>query len=118
MIFPPAWHALGREAQLAGTQLASGITILGKANHAQKGLYTQALFALSIGFERLGKLILVTEYAIENKGSWLTDEQLRKKGHDIAGLVGACEPIAKKYVATKPFGQRPNVSVRRSRRSA
>ena len=48
--FSPEWHALGREAELAGEQLALGVTALGRANHAQQGLYTQAFFALSIGF--------------------------------------------------------------------
>jgi hypothetical protein len=35
MTFPPEWHALGREAELAAEQVASGVTILGRANHAQ-----------------------------------------------------------------------------------
>jgi hypothetical protein len=53
MAFPPEWHTLGREAELAAEQLAIGVTALGHANHTQKGLYHQAFFALSIGFERL-----------------------------------------------------------------
>jgi hypothetical protein len=48
MTSPPEWHALDREAELAAEQIASGITALGRANHAQKGYYTQAFFGLSI----------------------------------------------------------------------
>ena len=111
--FSPEWHALGREAELAGEQLALGVTALGRANHAQQGLYTQAFFALSIGFERPGKLILVADHAIENHRSWLTDNELKTVGHDISALFAAAEPIALKHPrddswtlpAADPFGQ-------------
>lgn len=106
--FAPQWHALGREAELAAEQLATGVTLLGRANHAQKGLYIQAFFALSIGFERLGKLILVADHAIRNNGIWLTDKELRGKGHDIAALLDACEPIAQLHVSDHEFGTRPD----------
>jgi len=63
-MFPPEWHALGREAELAAEQLAAGVTVLGRANHAQKGLYNQAFFALSIGFDvNLGRLIILPRSA-------------------------------------------------------
>jgi len=55
--FPPEWHTIGREAELAVEQTASGITALGRANHRRKGYYTQAFFGLSIGLERIAKLI-------------------------------------------------------------
>jgi hypothetical protein len=106
--FPPEWHALGREAELAAEQLATGVTLLGRANHAQKGLYIQAFFALSIGFERIGKLILIADHAISHNGSWLTDKELKGKGHDIAALLDACEPIAQQYVSDSEFGTRPS----------
>ena len=107
MTFPPEWHALGREAALAGEQLATGVTALGRANHAQKGLYNQAFFALSIGLERLAKLILVADHAIENDGAWLTDQALRTIGHDIVALLNACDPISQKYAASEQWCQRP-----------
>ena len=69
MSFPPEWHALGREAELSAEQIAQGVTALGKANHAQKGIYTQAFFGLSIGLERLAKLILLADHAISNSGA-------------------------------------------------
>ena len=81
MIFSPQWHALGREAELAAEQLATGVTLLARANHAQKGLYLQAFFALSIGFERLAKLVLVVDHAIAHGGAWMDDAALRKIGH-------------------------------------
>jgi hypothetical protein len=112
--FAPQWHALGREAELAAEQLATGVTVLGRATHAQKGLYTQAFFALSIGFERLGKLILVADHAIRNDGNWLTDKELRGNGHDVAALLEACEPIARLHVSEHKFGTRPNTPIHES----
>ena len=49
MTFSAEWRALQREAQLAAEQLAAGVTALGRANHAQTGLYSQAFFGLSVG---------------------------------------------------------------------
>ena len=48
----PVFQALAREAGLAAEHLAAGVTSLGKANYAHKGIYFQAFFDLSIGFER------------------------------------------------------------------
>ena len=108
MAFPPEWHTLGREAELAAEQLAIGVTALGRANHTQKGLYHQAFFALSIGFERLAKLILVAEYAVENNGEWMTDQTLKSIGHDISALLDACDPISAKHLSDKNWSERPN----------
>ena len=107
MRLSPQWHALGREAQLAAEQLATGVTLLGRSNHAQKGLYLQAFFALSIGFERLAKLVLVGDHAITHGGVWMSDAALRQIGHDIDALLRACEPIAHAHAAEETWGARP-----------
>ena len=109
--FSPEWHALGREAELAGEQLALGVMALGRANHAQQGLYTQAFFALSIGFERRGKLILVADHAIENHRSWLTDNELKTVGHDISALFAAAEAIALKHPTDDSWTLRPTLPI-------
>jgi hypothetical protein len=65
----PKWHALGREAALVRHLVGSGASALGKANYAdQMGEYYTAFFGLSIGLERLSKLILVADFAITNDG--------------------------------------------------
>ncbi len=87
------WRAVQREAQLAAEQAAHGVTVLGRANHAQTGLYTQAFFGLSIGLERMGKLIFLTDHAIRSDGAFPTDQDLRKIGHDLASLLAKCEAI-------------------------
>lgn len=109
--FPTEWHALGREAELAAEQLAAGATLLRRANHAQQGLYTQAFFGLSIGFERVAKLAIVADYAIENKGRFPENRILRSIGHDIDILLNYCEPLSIKWRNGQDFSERPNLDV-------
>jgi hypothetical protein len=99
---------LAREAQLATQQIASGVAALGSANYAQPGYYTQAFFGLSIGLERLAKLIVVADHAISHSGQFPSNDALRKIGHDIAGLLDVCETLSTKHRAGKQHADRPN----------
>ncbi len=111
MTFSQKWRALAREAQLAGQQIATGVTALGRANHAQTGYYTQAFFGLSVGLERLGKLIVLADYAIDNSGRFLSDAELRKIGHNIGALLDTCEVPSAKYRVGKKHAERPNDTI-------
>jgi hypothetical protein len=101
------WLAIQREAQLAAEQIAAGVTVLGRANHMETGLYSQAFFGLSIGLERLGKLIIVADYAIEHSGSFPTDAYLRKIGHNLQDILTRCEAIGKTVDAQRSYASRP-----------
>jgi hypothetical protein len=111
MTFSQEWRALNREAQLAGQQISTGVTALGHATHAELGLYTEAFFGLSIGLERLAKLIVVTDHAIHNSGTFPTNDDLRKTGHDILLLVSRCDVLSREYRAGKEYSERPNDSI-------
>lgn len=75
--------------------LGSGVTALGKANYAdKKGEYYNALFGLSVGLERLCKLILVADYALRNGGTMPPETTVRKYGHKLEVLFDAVEKIA------------------------
>ena len=113
LIFSPEWRALGREAALASEQIASGITALGHANHAQTGLYNQAFFGLSIGAERTAKLIIVAAHAIENSGSFPTNSVLRNIGHNVSDLFDRCDEIGKKYRQGEEYAVRPDSHIHR-----
>ena len=41
VILDAQWQAVSREARLAAEQAAYGVTVLGRANHAQTGLYSR-----------------------------------------------------------------------------
>jgi hypothetical protein len=68
--FSPRWNAFAREAGIAGHSISSGLTALRQVNYAQKGLYNQAFFGLSIGLERLLKLIALIDFALLNHGTY------------------------------------------------
>jgi hypothetical protein len=107
MTLSQGWRAIQDEAQVAAEQVAAGITVLGRANHAQRGLYLQAFFALSIGLERIGKLIFVSDHAIQNSGSFPTDSDLRSIGHELRMLLPRCEAIGRTVNLKRDYSIRP-----------
>ena len=68
----PEFVALAREAGIAAELLAAGVTALGRASSSQDGLYNQAFFNLSIGFERAAKLGIMLDYCIDHAGAFPT----------------------------------------------
>lgn len=93
----PEWHALRREALLVRHLIGSGATAIGRANYADKmGEYYTAFFGLSVGLERLSKLILVARYAIENRGRMPDERVLRKFGHKLIDLTNEVQDTSEK----------------------
>jgi hypothetical protein len=92
----PEWQALARECKLVRQLLGSGVTALGKANYADgKGNYYLGFFGVSVGLERLAKLILVAEYSIKNTGSLPDEKVIRKFGHNIKALLNEVGRVEK-----------------------
>jgi hypothetical protein len=94
----PEWHSIGREAALVRQLIGSGITALGRASYAdQIGEYYTAFFGLSVGLERLAKLILVADYSIANNGHMPAEQIVRKFGHKLTHLMNVIAPIVAKH---------------------
>lgn len=92
-----SFSLLLQEAYLTRSSLLTGFTYLRKANIGDetKGLFYSAFFQLSIGFERLMKLILVVDYMAKNDLKPMTDEELRKNySHKIRNLYEGCIKLA------------------------
>jgi hypothetical protein len=71
---------------------------LGRANYAdKKGEYYTAFFGLSVGLERLIKLVLVADYAISNNGQMPDERIVRKFGHRLVELTKAADMVAQKH---------------------
>lgn len=85
--------------------------MIGKANYTQNGLYTQAFFALSIGLERVAKLVIIEDYAIDNKGRFPDNNILKNIKHDIDVLLNYCERLSIKWRKGKEFSERPNLDI-------
>ena len=67
----------------------------------------QAFFALSIGMERLTKLIVLADFAISNGGLFPTNQELKDLGHDIERLMNRCEEISLRYRSGEEYSIRP-----------
>ncbi len=84
--FSRTFSLLQQEGHLARTSLLSGIDLLLKANldERQTGNFYSAFFQLTIGIERILKLVVITNHMLENDYKPPTDEQLKKNyGHKI-----------------------------------
>jgi hypothetical protein len=109
----PEWHAIRRECALARHLLGSGATALSRANYAdRKGEYYTAFFGLSVGLERLAKLILVADHAIANAGRMPEQQVVRRFGHKLADLMDAAEKVSANH-ALKLDHPRPTDAISR-----
>lgn len=91
----PEWRALSRECRLVRDLIGSGVTALGKANYAdKKGEYYNAFFGLSVGVERLTKLIMIADGTIQNGGQFPSEKKIKKFGHKISDLIDRAEEIS------------------------
>ena len=107
----PNWQPIRRETMLARELIGAGVTSLGKANHAdRKGEYYNAFFGLSIGIERLAKLILVTDCAIRANGRMPPASKLKKFGHKIVQLLEEVDEVAKSNGLNLTY-ERPKSSI-------
>jgi len=92
------FRSLVEEGQFTREILGSGITQLGKANYAKKGIYFQSFTSLSTGLERIGKMCLIIDYYIENNGAFPGDKFVKNEiGHDLVKLYNKSEEIASTY---------------------
>ncbi len=102
----PEWHAIGRETSLVRHLLGSGVTALGRANYANTiGEYYTAFFGLSVGLERLTKLILVADYAISHAGLMPEERVFRKFGHKLIDLTNAANVTAQNHTLALAYSR-------------
>ena len=93
-MFTEKERILANEAALTASLLGNGLNSLRRADMYNKGLYYQAFFSLSIGIERLLKIIVVGRYRCEHDGEFPANINLRKFGHDLLKL---CEYVEIKF---------------------
>lgn len=107
----PSANSIGRETSLACHLIGAGVTALGKANYDDKfGEYYTAFFGLSVGIERLAKLILVANYSILHNGEMPKERIIRGFGHKLLALCNAVESIAKEQCLELQY-ERPEFPV-------
>lgn len=112
LVLPYEHLLLNREAGIAAELIAHGVTLLGRANYAQTGLYGQAFFSLSIGFERTAKLIYIADFVIQNGGRFPSNKELKNKiGHDLDHLFDHAETISIRCRQGKKHWERPRTEI-------
>jgi hypothetical protein len=103
-----AFAALLREGSLAGYMVTTGVNLLHESATSPTGVFSAALFNLSVGIERLGKLVVVLD-CLETGGAFLTDGELKHRyGHDIDSLFKAAADIVTKRQLKFEFGGVPD----------
>lgn len=92
------FQIIGSEAQFTKEILGSGVTQLGKTNYGQKGVYFQAFTSISTGLERIGKLCVILDYYIDNKGVFPKGKfEKIEVGHDLEKLFLKSKEIINKH---------------------
>jgi hypothetical protein len=82
--------------------LGVGLTFIRRYDFAALGFIYQSFFSLSVGLERLMKLILLYEYIYIND-SYPDLEYLKSKGHKLTGLFAEVRKLANKYSCNSYF---------------
>lgn len=101
------------EGTLAAELVSVGVTILRKASTPRSGLFELALFNLSIGFERMCKLIVLLDHYFAN-GSFPNNDVLKKKyGHDLDKLFPAVRHIATERNIKTDYTDEPSSEIHR-----
>ncbi len=102
--FSETFNFFSQECFLARNSILSGFDFLLKTrlNEEKDGYFYSAFFQLSIGIERLLKVIIITDYMLDNNLELPPEAEFRKHGHDILKLYYFCTKINDKY-SSKEF---------------
>lgn len=95
-------NLLAKEAALSSMNLGVGLTFIRKYDFAALGFIYQSFFSLSVGLERLMKLILLYEYIYINN-SYPNLNYLKSKGHKLTDLFNEVRKLSDKYSSNGYF---------------
>lgn len=82
------------ECTLAGSAIAQGLTLMRKSNFITTGYGLQAFFMITIGLERLLKLILIYDFRRNNNNQFPNKGYLKKFSRNISDLFEKALEIA------------------------
>lgn len=101
MAFSATWFLLEQEGLLAQACLCNGLTALRRANLGdKKGLFYSAFFELSIGFERVLKLILILDHMARNQLVPPDSKTVEDYGHKLRSLFDATKAVCAAHGVT------------------
>ncbi len=92
------WHLLEQEGFLARSCLCTGLTVLRNANIGdKKGLFYTAFFELSVGLERMMKLLIVLDHLADYRCAGPDEKVIKKYGHQLLKLWHVAQQLAAKH---------------------
>lgn len=95
MMFTPTWYLLQQEGFLAQSCLCNGLTALRQANLGDgKGRFYSAFFELSIGLERVLKLVLILDHMARQQLQPPDTKTVKNHGHKLSALFDAAKTIS------------------------
>lgn len=97
--FPKSWLLLQQEAILANSCIRTGFEFMVKGgfDDVYKGHYYSSFFQLSIGIERIMKLVIISHYMVNNNYKAPDNKSIRDYGHDLVKLYENISKIADNY---------------------
>lgn len=101
MPFSPTFILLQQEAYLARGSLSAGLTALRNATFPDKATFYSGFFNTSIAFERVMKLIVVTDHMLQHAFATPTKAELKEYGHDLVSLYASCVAAAARHGVKK-----------------
>lgn len=87
--FTDSFRLLQQEGELFQSCLCSGFSALRHADPGNKGAYYTAFFQLSIGIERMMKLVFILRHMTQHGLATPTSAELRSLGHDLTAIYSA-----------------------------
>ena len=88
------YDLLNNEAATSAGMIGTGLTLLRRMDFTKESYQSQSFFCLSIGLERIMKLILIYDYRTHNNNSLPSNDFFKKSyGHNLEKLLTACKNI-------------------------
>jgi hypothetical protein len=86
--YPLSFRLLQQEGFLSRSCLLAGFhyLLLGNFEDQEKGNYYAAFFQLTVGIERILKLVPVSDYMLKNNFQKIPEKELRNIGHNLLSL--------------------------------
>ena len=99
------FNLINSECQFIQEMINMGITQIRNADFQRKGLYYQSFTSLSVGLERLLKLIIILD-KYNDTNTFHTQSQLRRSfGHNIKVLYLKCVDVGDRYDVNKMYSE-------------
>lgn len=83
-----------RECALSAMSIGQGLSLIRKYEFVKHAYGTQAFFMLTIGIERLLKIILIYHFRTKNNNAFPNNAELKSIGHNLHSLYNKAKDIA------------------------